>query len=154
MAPRYEHPAIARPCSALSAVYQREPCLLSGPQCKLASWLPQRKDEYVFDIKKKTTGVALAAALITGGVIGGSILNAGAATTTSTTPAASTAPAGPNTDPAHEASENAAHAADEASGKFPGNGGKFVPNTNPAHEKAESASHAAQEAAGQVPTAP
>jgi hypothetical protein len=106
-------------------------------------------------LRQKATGAGVAALLLAGGALGGSLLNAGAVGTTTTgTPGTSGAPAGCNANPAHEAAESPAHAADEASGKFPGHGGKFVPNTDPAHEKAESAAHAAQEAAGQFPTAP
>jgi hypothetical protein len=107
------------------------------------------------NLKQKTTGAGIAALLLAGGALGGSLLNAGAASNTTTaTPGASGAPAGPNTNPAHEAAESPERAAAEASGKFPRHDGKFVPNTDPAHEKAESAAHAAQEAAGQFPTAP
>jgi hypothetical protein len=106
-------------------------------------------------LRQKATGAGIGALLLAGGALAGSLINAGAAsTTTASTPGASGAPAGSNTNPAHEAAESPAHAAAEASGKFRGHDGKFVPNTDPAHEKAESAAHAAQEAAGQFPTAP
>jgi hypothetical protein len=118
-------------------------------------WAPVLKNGETMNLRKKSTGAGIAALLLAAGALGGSLLNAGAAsTTTTTTPGRSGAPAGPNTNPAHEAAESPSHAAAEASGKFPGHDGKFTPNTDPAHEKAESAAHAAQEAAGQFPTAP
>ena len=56
-----------------------------------------------------------------------------------------------NTDPAHEAAEDPAHAADEAAGPF-GGGHDGHSNTDAAHEAAESPAHAAEEAANDAAT--
>ena len=81
-------------------------------------------------MQKAIAGAAVAASLLTGGVIGATLagpLGASAAnTSTASTTAAS--PAAP--------------------------GGKFVPNENATHEAGESAAREAQENSGQMPTVP
>ncbi|GAC1439871.1 MAG: hypothetical protein NVSMB51_18390 [Solirubrobacteraceae bacterium] len=82
--------------------------------------------------RNKLVGVGISAALLAGGALGGSVLSATAASTGSTT--SPSAPAGapqgapdrppggkfvPNTNPAHEAAERPAHAAQENAGQFP-----------------------------------
>jgi hypothetical protein len=86
-------------------------------------------------IKMTIAAGAMAASMLTGGVIGAALWSTSAvAASAATTPTAATA-ASPTT--------GAAPAA-----------GTFKPNEDPTHEAGESAAREAQENAGQVPTVP
>jgi len=87
----------------------------------------------------------VAGALVAGGTAGALIgIPAVSGAQTNTTPSSSSTTDTSNKDAAHEAAETPQHAADEASGKFQGGGGKS--NTDPAHEAGESAARTAEEA--------
>jgi hypothetical protein len=108
-------------------------------------------------VKKKTlVPLALVAASIAGGAIGAGLFGTAQAapnTTSTVTPQATNPPSGKwhsNTNPAHEAGESAARAAEEkkadATGVPPAGFGGHS-NTDPAHEAGESAARAAEERA-------
>jgi hypothetical protein len=101
-----------------------------GVHLHAGSIATQKEVNKMNPIKRFLVGGAVAASLLTGGVIGAAIagpLGASAATTTNV----------------------AATAASPSAGS-----GTFVPNETAAHEAGESAAREAQENAGQVPTVP
>jgi hypothetical protein len=104
-----------------------------GVRLHAGSIATQKEVKEMNPIKRFLVGGAVAASLLTGGVIGAAIagpLGASAATTGTTTNVAATA-------------------ASPSAGS-----GTFVPNENATHEAGESAAREAQENAGQVPTVP
>jgi hypothetical protein len=117
-------------------------------------------------VKKLLVPLTLVAASIAGGAIGAGLFGSAQAapdTTSTVTPQATNPPSGrwhSNTDPAHEAGESAARAAEEkkadATGVPPaGFGGpEGHSNTDPAHEAGESAARAAEERAHDAKVTP
>ena len=107
------------------------------------------------DLKKKIAATALVAVAFAGGAVGATMIGTANAAISTPNPSASTGADTPgrwhsNVDPAHEAGESAARAAEEkaadASGVAPeGFGGHS--NVDPAHEAGESAARAAEEKA-------